>query len=130
MDLAAIRWRGQQFAGSTPSADVDIDAYGLVFSDEMAVIAEVLYDLGHRKINYGDELTLAVTGRADRLEEWLALHPDVRPVLSLIAHLRGTTLERLTDGAESVRYQPPKSVVLEIDPDPMTTQTSLVNSAN
>ncbi|AEM58762.1 hypothetical protein AV929_20870 [Haloarcula sp. K1] len=79
---------------------MDIDDYGPEFADKMAVIAEVLYDLGHRKIDYGDELTLAVTGRADRLEEWLALHPDVRQVLSLVAHLRGTTLERQTDGAE------------------------------
>ncbi|EMA14625.1 pNRC100 replication protein H-like protein [Haloarcula amylolytica JCM 13557] len=109
---------------------MDTTAYGPAFSDEMAVIAEVLYELGHWEIDYGGELTLAVTGRGDRFDEWLELHPDVRPVLSLVAHLQGTTLEKLTETGDTVRYQPLKSVVLGLDPDPTTTQTSLVNSAN
>jgi len=113
----------------TPTPDVNIDAYGPHFTDEMAVIAEVLYDLGHREIDYGCELTLAVTGRGDRFDEWLELHPDVRPVLSLVAHLQGTTLKGLTDAAKSVRNQPPKSVMLGLDPDPTTTQASLASSA-
>jgi len=113
-----------------PTPEVDTTAYGPAFSDEMAVIAEVLYELGHREIDYGGELTLTVTGRGDRFDEWLELHPDVRPVLSLVAHLQGTTLEKLTETGDTVRYQPPKSVVLGLDPDPTTTQTSLVNSAN
>jgi len=115
---------------ATPTPEVDTNAYGPQFADEMAVIAEVLYELGHREIDYGGELTLAVTGRGDRFDEWLELHPDVRPVLSPVAHLQGTTLEKLTETGDTVRYQPPKSVVLGLDPDPTTTQTSLVNSAN
>jgi hypothetical protein len=114
---------------TTPTPEVDTTAYGPAFSGEMAVIAEVLYELGHREIDYGGELTLAVTGRGDRFDEWLELHPDVRPVLSLVAHLQGTTLEKLTTGTESVRYQPPKSVVLGLDPNPTTTQTSLGSAA-
>ena len=115
---------------STPTPAVDTDAYGPQFSDEMAVIAEVLYDLGHREIDYGGELTLAVTGSGNHLSEWLELHSEVRPVLSLVAHLQGTMLEALTDGTESMRYQPPKSVTLGLDPAPETTQTSLVSSTS
>ncbi|NHN64322.1 replication protein H [Haloarcula sp. JP-Z28] len=115
---------------ATPTPEVDTTAYGPAFSDEMAVIAEVLYELGHQEIDYGGELTLAVTGRGDRFDEWLDQHPSCRPVLSLVAHLQGMTLEKLTTGTESVRYQSPKSVVLGLDPDPTTTQASLVSSAN
>lgn len=110
---------------ATPTPDVDIDAYGPAFSDEMAVIVETIYRIGHRDIDFGDELTLAVTGTGDRLDEWLSKNSDIAPVLSLVAHLQGTTLDKLTDGAESVRYQPPKPVTLGLDPDPTTTQTSL-----
>ncbi len=112
---------------ATPTPDVDIDAYGPAFSDEMAVIVETIYRIGHRDIDFGDELTLAVTG-GDRLDEWLEIHRDTAPLLSLLAHLQGTTLEKLTDGAESVRYQPPKPVILGCDPDPTTTQISLEKS--
>ena len=114
---------------STPTPEVDRDVYGPQFSDEMAAIAEVLYELGHRDIDYGGDLTLAVTGHGDRLSEWLELHLDVRPVLSLVAHLQGTTLETMTDGTDSARSQPPKSVTLGLDPAPETTQTSLVGPA-
>jgi len=109
---------------------VDTTAYGAQFSEEMAVIAEVLYDLGHRDIDHGGELTLAVTGHGDRLDEWLDQHSSVRPVLSLVADLQGTTLEKLTDGADSLRDQPPKSVSLGLDPAPETPQVSLAGSAN
>jgi hypothetical protein len=115
---------------ATPTPDVDTTAYGPQFSEEMAVIAEVLYELGHRDIDYGGELTLVVTGSGDRLSEWLELHLEVRPVLSLVAHLQGTMLEALTDGTDSARSQPPKSVTLGLDPAPETTQTSLIASAN
>ena len=115
---------------STPTPEVDRDVYRPQFSDEMAAIAEVLYELGHRDIDYGGELTFAVTGSGDRLDEWLDQHSSVRPVLSLVADLEGTTLEALTDGTDSMRDQPPKSVILGLDPAPETTQTSLVASAN
>ena len=115
---------------TTPASDVDTTAYGPQFSEEMAVIAEVLYEFGHRDIDYGGELTLAVTGHGDRLSEWLELHLEVRPVLSLVAHLQGTTLETMTNGTDSARSQPPKSVILGLDPAPETTQTSLVASTN
>jgi hypothetical protein len=115
---------------STPIPAVDTDADGPQFSDVMAVIAEVLYDMGHRKIDLSGELTLAVTGHGDRLSEWLGLHLEVRQVLSLVAHLQGTMLETMTGGTDSARYQPPKSVTLGLDPAPETPQTSLVASAN
>jgi hypothetical protein len=131
----ATEWRiclpfdGEKTDSRTPTPDVDTTAYGPQFSEDMAVIAEVLYELGHRDIDYGGELTLAVTGSGDRLSEWLGLHLEVRPVLSLVAHLQGTTLEALTDGTDSARSQPPKSVTLGLDPASRTTQTSLVGPA-
>jgi len=128
--LLAIRQRGQRVAGYNPTLTWTLTpTEPAVYRRDSCYRRSSLW-LGHREIDYGGELTLAVTGHGDRFDEWLELHPDVRPVLSLVAHLQGTTLEKLTTGTESVRYQPPKSVVLGLDPDPMTTQTSLVNSAN
>ena len=114
----------------TPTPAVDTDIYGPQFTDEMVSIAEVLYDLGHRGVDHSDELTLAVTGRGDRLGEWLAQSSTVKPVLSLVAQLRGTTLERLADETKSERYQPPRSVILGLDPNPTTAQASLLRSGN
>jgi len=83
----------------------------------MASIVEVLYDLGHRGVDHSDELTLAVTGRGDRFNKWLSQSSTVKPVLSLVAQLRGTTLEAVAGENEVERCQATESAVLGLAPN-------------
>ena len=96
----------------------------------MAGIVEVLYDLGHRGVDHSEELTLAVTGRGDRFDEWLAQSSRVKPVLSLVAQLQGTMLEQVTGENGLECGQSTESVVLSLEPNPETVQASLVRSKN
>jgi hypothetical protein len=112
----------------TPTPAVDTAIYGPQFTDEMATIVEVLYDMGHRGVDHSDELTLAVTGRGDRFDEWLAQSLTVKPVLSLVAQLRGTMLEQVTGENGLECDQSTESVVLGLDPNPATTQVLVTES--
>jgi hypothetical protein len=94
----------------------------------MAAIAEVLYKLGHRGVDHSDELTLTVTEHGDRFGEWLAQSSTVKPVLFIVAHLTGTTLEAVADENEVEQCQSAQSVVLGLDPSPVTTQVLVTES--
>jgi hypothetical protein len=94
----------------------------------MAAITGVFYKLGHIGVDHSDELTLTVTEHSDRFCEWLAQSSTAKPVLFIVAHLPGTTIEAVAGDNEVERCQSAQSVVLGLAPIPMTTQVLVTES--